>query len=340
MKVGFTYDLKSDWVRTSGDPRDASAEYDTPQTIDAVAGALASEGHEVLRIGNLRQLLDGLDTLDVDLVFNICEGIRGRNRESQVPVLLEARDIPYVGSDGLTMALTLDKVMAKKCFLADGILTPRSWVAHQATDIPEACLSHFPLFVKASAEGSSKSLNAASRVENREDLIRQVDFVSSRYHQPVLIEEFIQGQEFTVAVLGNNPPQAAPVVQVSIGDGEDLGDRFFTYDMVVDEDILTYLCPARIPADLARTIQDLAIRAFQSVGCRDFGRVDFRVDRDGTPYALEVNPLPSLGMNDVFNVFPQAMGITYDAVIQRILRFALERYGMVSPVGNERIVTI
>ncbi len=340
MKVGFTYDLKSDWVRADGDPRDASAEFDSPQTVEDVAGALAAGGHDVVRIGNLSQLITRLDVLDVDIVFNICEGLRGRNREAQVPVLLEAQNIPYVGSDGLTMALTLDKVMAKKCFLADGIPTPRFFVVQGGGDIPEPCPLSFPLIVKASAEGSSKSLTAASRVENREDLIRQVDFVFSTYRQPVLVEEFIRGQEFTVAVLGNNPPESAPVVQVSIGEEDELGDRFFTYDMVVDESIVTYLCPARIPAGLAKTIQALAVRTFLSVGCRDFGRIDFRVDPSGKPYVLEVNPLPSLGKNDVFDVFPQVMGMTYDAVVQSILRCALERYGIRAPVGNERTVAI
>jgi D-alanine-D-alanine ligase len=110
--------------------------------------------------------------------------------------------------------------------------------------------------------------------------------------------------------------------------------------MVVDEDILTYLCPARIPAGLERALQNLAVRAFQSVDCRDFGRVDFRVDSDGKPYVLEVNTLPSLGKNDVFNVFPSALGLTYEAVIQRILRCALERLGMIIPDRNERTVTI
>jgi D-alanine-D-alanine ligase len=238
------------------------------------------------------------------------------------------------------MALTLDKVMAKKCFLADGIPTPCFFTAHRGAEIAEPCPLRFPLIVKATAEGSSKSLTAESRVETWEDLVRQVDFVTSTYRQPALVEEFIRGQEFTVAVLGNHPPQAMPVVQVSIGQGEDLGDRYFTYDMVVDEDILTYLCPARIPAGLERALQNLAVRAFQSVDCRDFGRVDFRVDSDGKPYVLEVNTLPSLGKNDVFNVFPPALGLTYEAVIQRILRCALERLGMSIPDRNERTVTI
>ena len=340
MKIGFTYDLKADWVPASGDPRDASAEFDKPQTVEAVAGALVAGGHEVVRVGNMPNLLARLDTLDVDIVFNICEGVRGRNRESQVPVLLEAKNIPYVGSDGLTMALTLDKVMAKKCFIADGIPTPRFLAVRRSSDLSGPSPLRFPLIVKASAEGTSKSLTEASRVENRDELLRQVDDVFSTYRQTVLVEEFIRGREFTVAVLGNNPPQAMPVVQVSINREEDLGDRFFTYDMVVNEDIVTYLCPARIPEGLARTLQDLAVRAFQSVGCRDFGRIDFRVDSDGNPYVLEINPLPSLGKNDVFNVFPQTMGTTYDAVILRILRFALERYGMPVGAASERAAAI
>ncbi len=335
MKIGFTYDLRSDWISAERDPSDANAEFDKPETIETISQALASWGHEVCHIGNLAGLLDQLDTLDVDIVFNICEGLSGRNRESQVPVLLEARNIPYIGSDGLTMALTLDKIMAKKCFRADGIPTPRFFVARDSSSLKSRCPLDFPLIVKASAEGTSKGLTEASRVEDMPALIRQVDHITRTYRQPALIEEFIAGQEFTVAVIGNDPPQAMPVVQISIDQREDLGDRFFTYEMVVNEDIVTYVCPARISTELKQTLQEWAVRTYTSVGCLDFGRVDFRVDREGQPYVLEINPLPALGKNDIFNIFPFTMGLTYQDIIQCILEHGLKRYGMIDQLADK-----
>jgi D-alanine-D-alanine ligase len=328
MRIGFTYDLKTDWPRDPDDPPDAKAELDRPETVDMIARALESGGHSVIRIGNVRNLLSMIDSLDVDLVFNICEGSSGRNRESQVPVILELNGIPFVGADGLAMGITLDKIVAKKCFLADGVSTPRFFSASNAEDLEGKNLIGFPLIVKAACEGTSKGLTADSVVYDSAALKSQVEFITRSYKQPAIVEEFIKGTEFTVPVLGNNPPEAMPVIAVGIGQEFNLGEKFFTNAMVVDESVVGYICPADIPADLARKMQNLAVRAYQAVGCRDFGRVDFRVDEKGNPYVLEINPLPSLAESDSFNVFPSAIGSTYDQVINRIVRHACERYNL------------
>jgi len=327
MRVGLTYDLRSDWQWQETDPRDANAEFDKPETIQQLTAALQSEGHEVVRIGNVKQLMQRLPALDVDIVFNICEGLEGRNRESQVPVLLEMNGIPYVGSDALTLGLTLDKSLAKKCFQADGIPTPRFFVARDSHDLPRQNNIGYPLIVKTCYEGTSKGLTDQSRVSSDEELKRQVDFITQTYKQPALVEEFIPGMEFTVAVMGNGPIEAMPVVQVCIDGKVELGDLFYTFDYVTSSK-LRYICPPEIPKELEQKLKDLAVRTYRSIDCRDLGRVDFRVDSTLQPYVLEINPLPCLGHEDIFNIFPQVMGKTYDRTINQILHIACERWGL------------
>lgn len=325
--IGLTYNLKTDWVRGPNDPHDINAELDKPHTIERVIQAFETGGHRVKKIGNVHQLLSQLDHLDVDIVFNICEGTAGRNRESQVPMLLELKGIPYVGADALTLGITLDKVVAKQLFIAEGIPTARYFVADGTGDLEKQNTIGYPMIVKTIHEGSSKGISQDSRVENFEGLKRQVQLINAVYKQPALVEEFIKGTEFTVAVLGNEPPRAMPIVQVSIDGDTNLGDEFYTFERI-SSSALQYVCPAKISAELTRKIQDLAVRVYQCVGCRDFGRVDFRVDQKGNPYVLEINPLPSLDPQDSFSIFPKVVGSSYDAVLNQVLGFALTRYGL------------
>ncbi len=325
--IGLTYDLKTDWNPRPGDPCDINAEFDPPRVIDDLAAAIETNGFLVKRIGNVKNLIQQIDGLDVDIVFNLAEGAGGRNRESQVPLILEMRGIPYIGSDALTLGITLDKVMAKKFFLAEGIPTPRFFEAGSTRGLEDLNTIGFPLIVKCRAEGSSKGLSARSRVTNHEELLRQVELITRVYKQSALVEEFIRGTEFTVAVVGNEPPEALPVVQVQIDGKTDLGDDFYTFERI-SSDNLRYVCPAGIPDDMARRLQELALRVYRSVECRDFGRVDFRVDEDGRPYVLEINPLPCLALEDVFSYIPRCMGQTYEQMIHRIIHCGLERNGL------------
>jgi D-alanine-D-alanine ligase len=325
--IGLTYNLKSDWKFSPDDPVDAAAELDGVATVESIERALKKSGHAVKRIGNGMNLLKQLPGLDVDIVFNICEGFRGRNRESEVPVILEMHQIPFVGADGLTLSVTLDKVVAKKCFVADGVPTAKFFRAYLGDDLKKLNTIGFPLMVKTSQEGTSKGLTAASRVENFNELRKQVDIINTIYKQPALVEEFISGTEFTVPVLGNKDPQAMPVVQYCMNGSLNLGDQFYTYQHVVEKSV-EYLCPAKIPASFAKKLKEIAIAAYKSVDCRDFGRVDFRVDKNGNPYVLEINPLPNLSEEEVFGLFPKVIGSTYAKVVNQIVEFALERYGL------------
>jgi len=325
--VGLTYDLKTDYEFKVGDPPDANAEFDHPSTIDVIASAIESQGFKIKKIGNASHLLEKIDNLDVDIVFNISEGISGRNRESQVPILLEMAGIPFVGADAFTLSLTLDKVMAKKIFIAEGIPTPRFFEIKANDNLVNADHLKFPLIVKPRFEGSSKGLSDSSRVENMEELKKQAEYIINAYKQPALIEEFISGQEFTVAVVGNEPVEVLPIVQIKIDGRLKLNDKFYTFARIAS-DRLEYICPARINQDLKKKISQLALRTYNVVECRDFGRVDFRVDNEGRPYVLEINPLPSLSTEDVFMVVAKEVGISYEEMIGKILNSALKRYNL------------
>ncbi|MFA6357489.1 MAG: ATP-grasp domain-containing protein [Candidatus Omnitrophota bacterium] len=325
--VGLTYDLKTDYKFKEGDPLDANAEFDAPSTIDVIAAAIAANGYNVKKIGNALNLLEKMDNLGVDIVFNISEGLTGRNRESQVPILLEMAGVPFVGADALTLGLTLDKVMAKKIFLAEKIPTPNFFEASSADALIDQAHCKFPLIVKPRFEGSSKGLSESSRVENAEELKKQVDFITKTYRQPALVEEFISGQEFTVAIIGNDNPEVMPVVQIKIDGKLKLNDKFYTFARITS-DRLEYICPAKISQELKKKLNDLALKVYRSVECRDFGRVDFRVDNEGNPYVLEINPLPSLSTEDVFMLIANNIGITYNQMVGKILNSAIIRNGI------------
>lgn len=323
--VGLTFDLKTDYKFKKDDPLDANAEFDHPDTIDVIANAIAANGFKVKKIGNAANLLEIIDNLGVDIVFNISEGLSGRNRESQVPILLEMAGVPFVGADALTLGLTLDKVMAKKIFIADGIPTPKFFEVSSVSGLINHDHCKFPLIVKPRFEGSSKGLSESSRVENADELAKQVEFIVKTYKQPALVEEFICGQEFTVAIVGNEDPEVMPVVQIKI-DGElKLNDKFYTFARITS-DRLEYICPAKITSSLKKKLLDLALKVYRCVECRDFGRVDFRVDNNGNPFCLEINPLPSLSTEDVFMLLAKNIGITYEQMVGKILDAALKRY--------------
>lgn len=324
--VGLTYDLKTDYKFKKGDPPDANAEFDHPSTVGVIAKAIESNGFKVKKIGNASNLLEKIGSLSADIVFNISEGVCGRNRESQVPILLEMAGIPFVGADALTLGVTLDKIMAKKIFISEKIPTPKFF---EVKDIAALNTDHmkFPFIVKPRFEGSSKGLSDNSRVENIEELKTQAGHIIAAYKQPALVEEFISGQEFTVAIVGNDQPEVMPVVQIKIDGRLQLNDKFYTFNRIASNRA-EYICPAKISQDLKKKISDLALKTYNAVECRDFGRVDFRVDNEGNVYVLEINPLPSLSTEDVFFVVAKEIGITYNEIIGRILNSAIKRHNL------------
>ncbi|MFH1622784.1 MAG: ATP-grasp domain-containing protein [Candidatus Omnitrophota bacterium] len=326
--IGFTYDLKSDFPIKEGDPEDLNAEFDFASVVDRVKLAIESFGHKVVLIGNVKKLLSMLPELGVDIVFNICEGIGSRNREAQVPVILDTFGIPYIGSDGLTMSVALDKIMTKKILMVEGIPTPRYLGINTMDDLLNLDHMGFPMIVKLRNEGTSKGLSDNSVVHNRKELKKQSEYLFDRYNNsPLIIEKLISGSEFTVPIIGNSPIEAFPSVQCSIKDQLNLGEMIYTFERVTSG--LEYICPAKISKRLEKKLMDLALRTYRAVDCLDFGRVDFRVDKDSNPYVLEINPLPSLSIEDVFSISPKIVGCDFDKVINKIIEAGLKRYGIV-----------
>ena len=325
-RVGLTYNVKTEYTFQPGDPPDANAEFDHPDTIGVIEDAIKAGGHDVVRIGNARQLLERIDLVkSTQIVFNIAEGDEGRNRESQVPILLEMLRVPYVGADGLTQGMTLDKIMTKKILMAEGIPTPRFAELRDPQDVWRIDLT-YPLIAKPRYEGSSKGMRKTSLVNNAEELERQARWLIETYHQPALVEEFIEGQEFTVAIIGNDPPEAQPITQIQLEGKLDLGRLFYTFEHIRSG--ADYVCPAPISNELRQQLETVALKTYTAVDCVDFGRVDVRVDRSGRLYVLEINPLPSLSTEDVFMYVAKAQGLSYNQIINRVLDAALVRYGL------------
>ena len=326
--IGLTYDSKKDYTSKEGDPQDVHAEFDFEATIDNIADALRAGGNEVVKIGNVTHLLEKIDNLCVDIVFNLSEGLGGRNRESQVPIILEMKGIPYVGSDGLTLALTLDKIMAKKIMCSESIPTPNSAEVSSLANL-NGQLNHlqFPLIVKPRHEGSSMGITQDSKVDNTDKLKKRIDFIVNTYDQAALIEEFIIGREFTVGLIGNDSIQVLPPVQIKIDGKLDLGEQFYTFGHITS-DSLEYICPAQISKELNQEICELALKTYRALECKDFGRVDIRVDKKGKPFVLEVNPLPSLAADDIFMIVAKELNISFPEIINMILGAALKRYNM------------
>jgi len=323
-KIGLTFDLREDYLLKEGEPADKYAEFDAKETIDIIMKAIEANGHRVLPLGGVNNLLSLEKRPDVDIVFNLAEGLMGRNRESQVPILLELMQIPFVGGDALTLGLTLDKILTKKIFIAEKIPTPRFFQATNIADLKKINLK-FPLIVKARFEGSSKSLTEDALVNDMKSLKRGVSWLIKTYQQPALIEEFIAGREFTVPIIGNNPPKAYYPVQIKIDGKLKLGDLFYTHARISSSD-LEYIYPAKISKVLTERIRKLALRAYLALECRDFGRVDFRVNDKNAIFVLEVNPLPSLSVEDVFMKIAEYEGKKFSDVIGMILKAAFRRY--------------
>jgi D-alanine--D-alanine ligase len=319
IRVGFTYNVK----RTHDG--DEQAEWDPPETIIAIANALARQGHIVVHLEATPDLPRVLAEADVDLIFNIAEGVEGRNREAQVPALCELLGIPYTGSDSATLAIALDKALCKKVLMQHDILTPRFQLMESARErlSPEM---RFPLIVKPNAEGSSKGIGSTSVVDTEEELRAAVKMSVERYRQPAIVEEYIKGREFTVGLLGDKRPRVLPPMEIKFKNTE--VDRP-VYDFAVKqewEQHVYYECPPKLTESEQKAIEKIARATFWALDCRDVARVDLRMDAEGRIYVLEVNPLPGLtpGYSDLV-LIAKAVGIQYDQLIAEIMVGGLRR---------------
>jgi D-alanine-D-alanine ligase len=313
-------------------PRDDDEEeFDSPQTIEALAETLEELGHDVDLLGDgepmLRRLFAGPRP---DLVFNFAEGQgSSRTREARVPAALELLKIPYTGSDPLTLAATLDKDCAKRLVSASGVATP-AWTLYSGDwDAVREPLARLPLpvIVKPAYEGSSKGILATNLVQSFGDLQPTLERLLQAYRQPILVEEFIDGEELTVGLVGNGPPEVLGIMRVV--PRQAAGP--FVYSLEVKRDwerLVRYEVPAQLSAADDVAVRTAALAAWNALGCRDVSRVDFRL-RDGVAYFLEVNPLP--GLSPVYSdlvLLARGIGIEYRELIARIVQAALDRLAM------------
>jgi D-alanine-D-alanine ligase len=327
MRIGLSYDLKSA-VEGHLTVEDALEEYDSPETVEMISAALISKGHTVIRLGGGKHFLDNIRRESVDIVFNIAEG-RGnyRSREAQVPSLLEMLDIPYTGSDPLCLAICLVKPITKKLVAAEGIATP-GWLVIDGGDelyrTPWERLN-FPVIIKPASEGSSKGIRLTSLAHDVRQAEEEARRILEDYRQPVMVEEFVDGDEVTVGIVGNYPPKIVGIMRVVPRKPVE----HFVYSLEVKRDyvnLVDYECPARLPQDTLDVIENFSLKAFKSFGCRDFSRVDFRVSREGKPYFIEINPLPGLGSYSDLVIMALMRGWTYEALIGSVIDAAVEMY--------------
>lgn len=334
MKIGLAYDLKEKVPVSDTHPEDALEEYDSRETVEGIAATLSANGHSVVRLGGGREFLTAILRENVDLVFNIAEGLGNyQSREAQVPGVLEMLDIPYTGSDPQCLAICLDKPLTKQLVAAAGIDTPKWRVISDSRQLSRITWKDFPFpaFLKPIHEGSSKGIRFASRVDRAAEITKTARNLLEYYHQPVMVEDFIAGDEITVGVVGNSPPRIVGIMRVLPKTNE----ADFVYSLEVKRDWerrVDYECPARLDASVRQRIGDASLKIFEVLGCRDFARIDFRLSRDGTPNFLEINPLPGLNpkTSDLI-IMARKMGWTYEALISAVLAAALERY---SASGN------
>ncbi len=292
MRIGLTYDLRDDYLKLGFDEQQV-AEFDRADTIVAIEKALRAMGHKPDRIGHVQHLLRRLAKGDRwDLVFNIAEGVSntGIGREAQVPTLLDLHGIPYVFSDPLVCSLTLHKGVTKRIVRDLGLPTPDFAVVNSERDLKDIDLP-FPLFAKPIAEGSSKGVNARSKSRNRSELTSICRELLKRYEQPVLVETFLPGREFTVGIVGTGAKaRAIAAMEVHLLPGADAG--VYTYKNKEDCETLVRYSLAKGP--IRTEAFALALAAWRGLGCRDAGRVDVRADRSGRLNFIEVNVLPGL----------------------------------------------
>ncbi|HUR28513.1 MAG TPA: D-alanine--D-alanine ligase [Planctomycetota bacterium] len=335
MLIGIAYDLKSDFthlaVARASAPDDLLEEFDSLATVEGIERALTRAGHRVVRLGGGRALLSALLERPVDLVFNIAEGFGSRSREAHVPAVCEMLAIPCTHSDPLTCATTLDKAVAKRLVASAGIPTAPFAVLDDARDVETLSLA-FPLFAKPLSEGSSMGIRDKARCDDRAALAERVRAIVSDYGQPALVEEFLPGVDATVGILGTGISARVLGTMEVVPLREAHADFVYSLDVKRDENFherIEYVVPPRQPPALVARMEEIALGAYRALGCRDVGRVDLRVGKDGEPKFLEVNPLPGLkpGWSDLAILADKA-GLGYDALIVAIVDGAILRLGL------------
>ncbi|TNE36933.1 MAG: D-alanine--D-alanine ligase [Alphaproteobacteria bacterium] len=333
MKLGLVYDLRDDYL-ARGFTEEETAEFDAKETIDALAGSFKRLGWDVVPVGCGQDLARRFAADErFDLVFSIAEGLKGRSREAQVPALCEMFDQPYVFSDPLTMAVTLDKGAAKRIVRDANVPTADFDVIANAEEI-SATRRNFPLFLKPLAEGTGKGCGGRSRVENEAELKGEAARLIVEFRQPVLVESYLPGREFTVGILGNaREARVIGVMEIIVATDTDKG----AYSLAVKENWEEHVTLSLADDIEARLAGARALDAYHELGCRDAARVDMKSDGFGSPQFLEVNPIAGLRPDHSdLPMLAEKAGLSYDALIGGIVAAACVRQGIPLPRGHRR----
>ncbi len=322
MHIGLTYDLKSTYLK-KGFTEDEIAEFDSEETIEGIQATLNKLGHTTELVGNINDLAFGLvKGHRWDLVFNICEGLYGIGREAQVPALLDAYRIPYTFSDPMVLALTLHKGMTKRVIRDAGIPTAPFFLIEDVDDI-DNCILPFPVFIKPVAEGSGKGIGENSIAENRQRYSEVCATLLNLYRQPVLVEKWLPGREFTVGILGTGKNAVViGVMEVNIKPTAQSG----IYSRFIKENYQGKVDYKLVEGEVKELCARISLKAWRILGCRDAGRIDLKMDENGIPNFIEVNPLP--GINHIHSDLPIMLylqGWQYKQLIAEIIKSASER---------------
>ena len=313
------------------------AEWDTWETINALKVAI-EVFHHVTLIEADNNAFEKFKQSKPDIVFNIAEGFNKLSRESQIPAMLDMLNIPYTGSDALTLGICLDKARTKEILSYYKVPNAKFLLVDKYTPLSNHSIE-FPSIVKPVSEGSSKGIFNSSLVKNYDELNAEIKRVVDEYNQPAIIEEFLPGKEFTVAIIGNGDnTEVFPIVEIKYENFPDNVEHLYSYEAkwildTKDNVFDVFECPAAIDNDLEKQIKDAALRTYKVLRCKDWSRIDIRLDKNGTPNVIEINPLPGImpdpNENSSFPKAARAAGINYNEMIQRVLFEACRRYKLV-----------
>ena len=328
-KIGVIYNLKRADV-SQGNAPDEQAEYDSMDTVLAIRSAIEKRGHATVLLEADQNLPQRIASERPDMVFNIAEGRGGRAREAQVPALLNLYGIPSTGSDETTLCLALDKALCKRLLATYHVPTPRCKIYSPGSPVRASGLT-YPVIVKPNAEGSSKGIPDVCIAENAAQLRALVQKSFVLYGGDVLAEEYIEGREFTVGLIGNGETvKVFPPMEILYHASPIEGYRIYNYTVKQEyEKYVSYSCPAALSPRLEREMTRLAKKVFLALRCRDLGRVDFRVDASERVYFIEINPLPGLAPHySDYPMLAEFCGVSHEDLVYDILRAGAERTGV------------
>lgn len=327
MRIGIAFDLKPKDLSPNL-PEDIFEEFDSEEVIFALKNVFEKFGFEVVFLESGKNFLKNILKEKVDFVFNIAEGFGTRSREGHVPSICEMLNIPYSGSDPLSLNITLDKEICKRFAKSIGVRTPYFKIVNKLEDVKNLNFKRFPAIVKLKNEGSSMGLRLSSKVKNLEELKERVYNLLRVYNEPVLIEEFISGKEITVGVIGND--EKARILGMMEIRPKRLKQEDFIYSIEVKRNYkeeVEYIVPPEINEETKKEIEKNALKIYKLLSLRDVSRIDFRCDQDGNPYFLEINPLPGLNPNTSdLPIMAYKLGIDYESLLKQILLSAFSRY--------------